>query len=99
MAVNIVRDIDDWVRVQQVLISVTDKTGLDVLVPGLVSGHENLKLFSTGGTYQRIAGILRESGEKKHRSRLFDFTREPQHHGGVLQDRNGKCSLRARPAL
>jgi phosphoribosylaminoimidazolecarboxamide formyltransferase/IMP cyclohydrolase len=39
MAVNIVRDIDDWVRVQHVLVSVSDKRGLDVLVPGLANRH------------------------------------------------------------
>jgi phosphoribosylaminoimidazolecarboxamide formyltransferase/IMP cyclohydrolase len=49
MTVNIVRDVDDWVRVQHVLVSVSDKQGLEVLVPGLVSVNQNMKIFSTGG--------------------------------------------------
>ena len=42
MSVNIVRKIDGAVRVRHVLLSVSDKTGLNLLVPGLLKALERL---------------------------------------------------------
>ena len=93
MSVNIVRDIDDWVRVQHVLMSVSDKRGLDVLVPGLVSVNENLKIFSTGGTYKRIAELLGEAGAKKHLTKVSDYTGQPETQGGLVKTLDFKIYL------
>ena len=93
MSVNIVRDIDDWVRVQHVLISVSDKRGLDMLVSGLVSVNENLKIFSTGGTYARIAEILGEPGAKKHLARVSEYTGQPETQGGLVKTLDFKIYL------
>ena len=62
MAVNIVERVDDSVRVSNVLISVSDKSGLDTLVPGLVAVNPDVKIYSTGGTFTRVADILGEHG-------------------------------------
>ena len=51
MALNIVEKIDDAVQVKHVLLSVSDKTGLDVFVPRLLAACPDVKLYSTGGTY------------------------------------------------
>jgi len=72
MAVNIVSEVDDWVRIRNVLISVSDKRGLEVLVPGLVSINDSLRIFSTGGTYQKIAEILGPDDAAKYLSRVAD---------------------------
>jgi phosphoribosylaminoimidazolecarboxamide formyltransferase/IMP cyclohydrolase len=93
MTVNIVRDVDDWVRVQHVLVSVSDKQGLEVLVPGLVSVNQNMKIFSTGGTYSRIAGILGEEGAKKHLRRVSDYTGQPETQGGLVKTLDFKIYL------
>ncbi len=93
MAVNIVRDIDDWVQIRHVLISVSDKSGLDVLVPGLVSVNQNLKIFSTGGTYSRIAEILGADGAQKHLTQVSDFTGQPETQGGLVKTLDFKIYL------
>ena len=51
MALNIVKDIDDRVQVRNVLMSVSDKTGLESFVPALVAACPGVKIYSTGGTY------------------------------------------------
>ena len=72
MAGNIVREVDDWIRPRHVLVSVFDKRDLQVLVNGLVSINDSLRIFSTGGTYKRIAEILGPEQTKKHKT--LDFT-------------------------
>ena len=49
MALNIVEQIDDRVHVKNILISVSDKTGLESLVPELVTALPEVRIFSTGG--------------------------------------------------
>ena len=58
MALNIVEKIDDAVNVKHVLASVSDKRGLDRLVPGLVAANPDVKIYSTGGTYAAIETLL-----------------------------------------
>ena len=55
--VNIVSTVDNAVKISRVLVSVSDKSGLDVLIPGLLRINHNIHFYSTGGTYRRIAEI------------------------------------------
>lgn len=58
MAVNVVERIDDGVHVRNVLASVSDKTGLDSLVPALIRINPDIRIFSTGGTYAALQDLL-----------------------------------------
>ena len=58
MAVNIVSNVDQWVQVRRVLISVSDKAGLEQLVPGLLEINPEMHFYSTGGTYTALQKIL-----------------------------------------
>jgi len=58
MSINVVEKIDDAVKVQYVLVSVSDKSGLETFVPQLLDVNPELKIFSTGGTYGRLKEIL-----------------------------------------
>ena len=51
MALNIVTEIDSRIQVKNVLMSVSDKTGLESFVPALVAACPGVKIYSTGGTY------------------------------------------------
>ena len=57
---NFVEKIDDRVKIQRVLVSVFDKSGLDTFVPELLRINPDITLYSTGGTYRAIADILGE---------------------------------------
>ncbi|MBC2742894.1 MAG: hypothetical protein HGJ93_07585 [Desulfosarcina sp.] len=58
MAMNIVEKIDDRVSVNHVLISVSDKSGLETFVPRLLAINTDIQIFSTGGTFARLREIL-----------------------------------------
>jgi len=93
MAGNIVRELDDWLQVKHVLISVSDKRGLEILVPGLLSVNQSLKIFSTGGTFKRIAELLGPEAAKKHLVRVSDYTGQPETQGGLVKTLDFKIYL------
>ena len=93
MAGNIVRELDDWIRPQHVLISVSDKRELQVLVNGLVTINEDVKLYSTGGTYKKIAEILGEAGADEHLVRVSAYTGQPETQGGLVKTLDFKIYL------
>ena len=79
MAMNIVDRIDGLVSVRHVLLSVSDKSGLDTLIPQLVALNPEVKFFSTGGTYARIQEILGDSaGSRLTRSQITPVNPKPR---------------------
>lgn len=92
MAVNYVERIDDRVRVRTVLISVSDKSGLDELVKGLIGVDPNVQILSTGGTHARIAEILGDNAIKNLRS-VSDYTGQPEMQGGLVKTLDFKIYL------
>lgn len=80
---NRVAKIDECVRVRRVLISVSDKSELETLVPALAA-RENLIIYSTGGTYERIASILGEKASDSLRQ-VSDYTGQPEMQGGLVK--------------
>ena len=65
MALNIVSEIDNRVAVKNVLMSVSDKTGLESFVPALVKACPGVKIYSTGGTYTKVKEILGDRAEPR----------------------------------
>lgn len=93
MAVNIVEQSDDAVSVGHILVSVSDKTGLDTLIPGLVRINPKIIIYSTGGTYQAIDGILGEAKASRHLVRVSDYTGQPEMQGGLVKTLDFKIYL------
>ena len=85
MAVNVVEQADRWVRVNHVLVSVSDKRGLDILVSGLLSMNDQLRILSTGGTHARIAELLGPEQSQRHLQRVADYTGQPETQGGLVK--------------
>jgi len=84
MAMNVVEKIDNLVKVQHVLISVSDKSGLDTFIPDLVSINPEIKIFSTGGTFGRIREILGDSAAQRLQQ-VSDYTGQPETQGGLVK--------------
>lgn len=80
---NRVAKIDDYVRVRRVLISVSDKSELETLVPALAA-RDDLVVYSTGGTYERIASILGDTASQSLRQ-VSDYTGQPEMQGGLVK--------------
>ena len=93
MALNIVEKIDDAVRVQHVLASVSDKQGLDRLVPGLVAANPEVKIYSTGGTYAAIQELLGAEAAAKNLVPVSEYTGQPEMQGGLVKTLDFKIYL------
>jgi phosphoribosylaminoimidazolecarboxamide formyltransferase/IMP cyclohydrolase len=85
MAVNVVEVIDDGIKIKNVLVSVSDKSGLEELIPGLLKINGGLKIYSTGGTCQAIRSMLGPARAAKSLVQVSDFTGQPEMQGGLVK--------------
>ncbi len=92
MALNIVKDIDDRVKVRNVLMSVSDKTGLESFVPALVAACPGVKIYSTGGTYTKVKEILGDGADGTLVA-VSDYTGQPEMQGGLVKTLDFKIYL------
>ncbi|RJQ49535.1 MAG: hypothetical protein C4530_23270 [Desulfobacteraceae bacterium] len=88
---NIVERIDDAVKVEHVLVSVSDKRGLESLISGLVGINPGVKIFSTGGTFERIREILGDRASCLRQ--VSDYTGQPETQGGLVKTLDFKIYL------
>ena len=84
MALNIVTDIDNRVQVRNVLMSVSDKTGLESFVPALVKACPGVRIYSTGGTFKKVQEILGAEAAKTLVA-VSDYTGQPEMQGGLVK--------------
>ncbi len=84
MSLNIVTKIDNRVAVKNVLMSVSDKTGLEEFVPALVAACPGVKIYSTGGTYAKVKEILGDKAEGTLIA-VSDYTGQPEMQGGLVK--------------
>ena len=92
MAMNIVDKIDHNVAVRHVLMSVSDKSGLETFVPELIAVNPELKIFSTGGTFSKLKEILGDSADA-HLTRVSEYTGQPETQGGLVKTLDFKIYL------
>jgi phosphoribosylaminoimidazolecarboxamide formyltransferase/IMP cyclohydrolase len=92
MGINLVEKIDEGVKVRHVLISVSDKSGLETFLPQLVSLAPEVKVFSTGGTFRRIEEILGTSAAGRLQA-VSRYTGQPETQGGLVKTLDFKIYL------
>ena len=92
MSINVVEKIDDLIKVQNVLVSVSDKSGLADFMPKLLGINPEIKIFSTGGTYGRIKEILGQDA-KSCLTQVSDYTGQPETQGGLVKTLDFKIYL------
>lgn len=92
MSLNIVTEIDNRVAVKHVLMSVSDKTGLETFVPALVAACPGVKIYSTGGTYTKVKEILGDKAEGTLVA-VSDYTGQPEMQGGLVKTLDFKIYL------
>ena len=84
--------IDNNVKIRTVLMSVSDKSGLDTFVPGLVEMNPDILILSTGGTYGKIKEILGSKAESCLQ-KVSDYTGQPETQGGLVKTLDFKIYL------
>lgn len=92
MAKNVVEKVDDQVKINTLLVSVSDKSGLDTLIPGMVAVNPDLVILSTGGTFGRIREILGSEADR-HLKQVSDYTGQPETQGGLVKTLDFKIYL------
>ena len=92
MALNIVTETDARIKIRNVLMSVSDKTGLDEFVPALVKACPGVRIYSTGGTYAKIKELLGEEADKTLVA-VSDYTGQPEMQGGLVKTLDFKIYL------
>ncbi len=92
MTINVVDKIDNAVKINTVLVSVSDKRKLDEFIPGLLAVNPEIKIFSTGGTFGRIQEIL---GDRAGAclTQVSDYTGQPETQGGLVKTLDFKIYL------
>ena len=92
MSINVVEKIDDRVQVRHILVSVSDKSGLDEFIPQLLNINPKLQIFSTGGTFGRIREILGDNASGTL-TQVSDYTGQPETQGGLVKTLDFKIYL------
>ncbi len=92
MEKNVVEKIDNKVKIQTMLVSVSDKTGLETFIPGMLAANPDLLILSTGGTYARIKDILGDTAGR-HLKQVSDYTGQPETQGGLVKTLDFKIYL------
>ncbi len=92
MGINVVEKVDRLVAVKHVLISVSDKSGLETFIPELVQLAPDIRIFSTGGTYAKITDILKDRAVT-HLTRVSEYTGQPETQGGLVKTLDFKIYL------
>ncbi len=92
MSMNVVDKIDNLVKVRNILVSVSDKTGLEQLIPGILEINPQARFFSTGGTFKRIREILGASADACL-TQVSDYTGQPETQGGLVKTLDFKIYL------
>src|SRR3972149_6560350 len=92
MAMNYVTKIDDRVQIRNVLVSVFDKGGLDVFIPGLLEANPGVIFYATGNSFLHLKELLgtRENG---HLVAIAEYTGQPEMQGGLVKTLDYKIYL------
>lgn len=92
VAINTVEKVDDLIPIRTVLVSVSDKAGLDVFIPQLLEIVPDVRILSTGGTHTAIREIL---GAKagKNLTQVSEYTGQPEMQGGLVKTLDFKLYL------
>ncbi len=88
-----VKKVQNLVPIKNVIISVFDKNGLDVLVPGLIKNCPDVMIYSTGGTFKFIQDLLGPKESEKHLKEVSEYTGQPESEGGLVKTLHHKLFL------
>ena len=90
MVTHTIGRVDNHVALQRILISVSDKTGLETLAPALVRNFPDIEILSTGGTFRALQKLL--PGFNGLRD-VASYTGSPETDGGLVKTLDYKLYL------
>ncbi len=93
MALNIVERIDDEIRVRHILVSCSDKTGVEEFVSSMIDINPDVVFYSTGGTYRVIEASLTPEQKDRNLVSVSAYTGQPEMQGGLVKTLDFKIYL------
>lgn len=81
MSLNIVNRIDQDIKIERVLISLSDKSGLEDFVKSLLKINSDIVFYSTGGTYSAIKEMIGADNLVA----VSEYTGQPEMQGGLVK--------------
>lgn len=88
-----VEKIDDLVPIRTAIVSVMDKSKLEVLIPGLIAINPEIIIFTTGGTFNRIKEIVTPEQLEKNIREVSSYTGQQESEGGLVKTLHHKLFL------
>jgi len=82
--IEFVKKAEDWRKINNVIVSVSDKTGLKEFVSELLKINPDITFFSTGGTFKVVKEIAKNAIE------IADYTKFPEMPGGLVKSLHPK---------
>lgn len=75
----------DEIPIQTALVSVFDKSGLELLLPELVRLNPDILFISTGGTYKKISELFMDAPVHPKLIDVGTYTGAPEMEGGLVK--------------
>ena len=82
MLKNRVSRVADRVEIRNVIMSLSDKEGVEEFARGLERHCPELHVYSTGGTYRKLLTLLTD---RKRLTELSEYTGQPEMQGGLVK--------------
>jgi phosphoribosylaminoimidazolecarboxamide formyltransferase/IMP cyclohydrolase len=95
---NRVTKVSKLIPIRKVLLSVSDKTGLEDFVIGLVQVCPQVQFYSTGGTFNSIKSMVDQGkvpplASAKRLLEVSEYTGQPETQGGLVKTLDFKVHL------
>jgi len=81
LALNIVNKINQNIKIENVLISVSNKEGIENFINSLLEINSKLNFYSTGGTYKLLEKII----DPENLFAVSEYTGQPEMQGGLVK--------------
>lgn len=79
-------------KIENVLVSVSDKAGLELLILPLIEFNRGVNFFSTGGTYEALSEIV-DRADGGNVIPISRYTGDPELQGGLVKTLSYKIFL------
>lgn len=92
MKLNVVQKIDNLVEIRNIIVSVSDKSGLKSFISQMLEINPGITIYSTGGTFDHIHEFLGDRADA-YLKQVSQYTGQPETQGGLVKTLDFKIYL------
>jgi phosphoribosylaminoimidazolecarboxamide formyltransferase/IMP cyclohydrolase len=83
--IRTVGKIDDHAPIKNVMIAVSDETGLDILIPGLIKHCPGVTIYASDNNYSAVARLMPPDKIFQNLLSFWQLARKPEVNGTVIE--------------